>query len=158
MHSKILRRTIHWVIALFAALLLTSVASAQTIEAAALVQPEAFAKELQSAGPKPAILFVGPKFLYTQAHVAGAEFIGPASNPQSMEDLRKRVAATPKNARIVLYCGCCPWDHCPNIRPAYSELHKLGFTNVKVLYMPTSLGKDWVEKGYPVEKGEANAR
>ena len=133
-------------------------ASAQTIEAVALVQPEAFAKELQSGGPKPTILFVGPKFLYTQAHVAGAEFIGPASNPQSMEDLRKRVAAIPKNARIVLYCGCCPWDHCPNIRPAYSELRKLGFTSVKVLYMATSLGKDWVEKGYPVEKGEATAR
>src|SRR3954471_11494051 len=158
MHSRMTRTMTQWVITVFAALLLTSVASAQTIEAAALVQPETFAKELQSGGARPVILFVGPKFLYTQAHVAGAEFIGPASNPHSIDDLRKRVAAMSKSAHIVLYCGCCPWDHCPNIRPAYSELHKFGFTNVKVLYMATSLGKDWVEKGYPTEKGEAVAK
>jgi thiosulfate/3-mercaptopyruvate sulfurtransferase len=150
--------TIQSVITFFAALLLTSVASAQTIDAAALVQPEAFAKQLQATGAKPTILFVGPKFLYTQAHVAGAEFIGPASDAQSMERLKTRVSTMQKNAHIVLYCGCCPWEHCPNIRPAYGELHKLGFTNVKVLYMATSLGKDWVEKGYPVEKGEAAAQ
>jgi thiosulfate/3-mercaptopyruvate sulfurtransferase len=147
-----------WVIASVTVLLLASAATAQNIDPAALIQPETLARQLQSGGTKPIILYVGPKFLYTQAHLPGAEFIGPASNPQSMEELKKRVAALPKNSQIVLYCGCCPWDHCPNIRPAYGELHKLGFTNLKAVYMPTSLGKDWVEKGYPVEKGEAGSK
>jgi thiosulfate/3-mercaptopyruvate sulfurtransferase len=141
-----------------AVVLLAAGAPAQTIDASALVQPEVFAKQLQTASAKPTILYVGPKFLYTQAHISGAEFIGPASDPQSMDELRKRVATLPKNSQIVLYCGCCPWDHCPNIRPAYGELRKLGFTNVKALYMATSLGKDWVEKGYPTEKGGGGAK
>jgi rhodanese-related sulfurtransferase len=122
---------------------------------AGLIQPEALVKTLQSRGAKPVVLYVGPRFLYAQAHVPGAEFIGPASDPQSLETLRKRAAALKKNSHIVLYCGCCPWEHCPNVRPAFNELQKLGFTNIKALYLATSFGANWVEKGYPVEKGEA---
>jgi len=98
------------------------------------------------------VFYVGPRFLYAQARIPGAEFIGPASEPQSLENLRKRVALLPKTSAIVLYCGCCPWDHCPNIRPAYNELQKRGFTNVKALYIAKSFGSDWVDKGYPVDK------
>jgi hypothetical protein len=29
----------------------------------------------------------------------------------------------------------------------------MGFTNVKVLYIADNFGKDWVDKGYPVAKG-----
>ena len=120
----------------------------------ALMQPDALVKALQ-ANPKPTVLYVGPRFLYAQEHITGAEFIGPASDPQSLERLRKRATTLGKKAAIVLYCGCCPWEHCPNIRPAYKELHALGFTNVKALYLPTSFGTDWVEKKFPTEKGEA---
>ena len=121
---------------------------------AALIQPQVLLKALQSSSAKPTVLYVGPRFLYAQAHIRGAEFIGPASDPQSLDHLRKRVAALPRNSRIVLYCGCCPWEHCPNIRPAYTELQKTGFTGVKVLYLANSFGTDWVDKGYPVEKGQ----
>lgn len=124
---------------------------------AALVQPELLLKRIKAGGANPAILYVGPRFLYAQAHIPGAELIGSPSDSQSLDKLRKRVASLEKNASIVLYCGCCPWDHCPNIRPAFKELQKLGFTNVKALYLATSFGTDWVEKGYPVEKGEAAA-
>ncbi len=122
-----------------------------------LVQPEALAKSLQS-GAKPAIFYVGPKFLYTQAHIPGAEFIGSASDSQSLERLKARAASLKKDVSIVIYCGCCPWDHCPNIRPAYSALHKLGYTNLTALYLATSFGTDWVDKGYPVEKGGPAAK
>ena len=122
--------------------------------AAELIQPQGLLKALQSGLPKPLVLYVGPRFLYAQAHIRGAEFIGPASDPHSLDNLRKRVTALPRNSSIVLYCGCCPWDHCPNIRPAYKELQKIGFTGVKVLYLAKSFGADWVEKGYPVEKGQ----
>ena len=30
----------------------------------------------------------------------------------------------------------------------------MGFTNVKVLYLANNFGADWVDKGYPVAKGE----
>jgi len=121
---------------------------------AELIQPRELSKALQSGSVKPTVLYVGPRFLYAQAHIRGAEFIGPASDPHSLDNLRKRVTALPRNSSIVLYCGCCPWDHCPNIRPAYKELQKAGFTAVKVLYLANSFGTDWVEKGYPFEKGQ----
>jgi hypothetical protein len=30
----------------------------------------------------------------------------------------------------------------------------MGFTNVKVLYIVSNFGADWVDKGYPVAKGD----
>ncbi len=119
-----------------------------------LMNPEALVKILQaSKGPKPLILNVGPRLLYAQAHIPGAQFIGPGSDPQSLLLLRDRVKALSKTTLIVLYCGCCPWDVCPNVEPAYRALRSLGFTRVKVLYLPTNLGVDWVYKGYSTERG-----
>ena len=97
---------------------------------------------------------VGSHVLYSQAHIPGSEYIGPAASAAGSEQLRKRVASLPKNTYIVLYCGCCPWDHCPNVKPADDALHALGFTNVKVLYIANNFGTDWVDKGYPVAKGD----
>ncbi len=158
-HGMLFRRGCVAACALAAALLLmTQPAGAQKPElgpgSAALVQPEQLAKALQSRSAKPIVLYVGPPFLYQQAHIRGAEFIGPASEAPSLEKLRQRVARLPRTARIVLYCGCCPWEHCPNIGPAYHELAKMGFTKVKALYLANSFGTDWLDKGYPVEKGQ----
>ena len=118
---------------------------------AELIQPEDLLKVLKS-GKKPTLLYAGPRFLYAQAHIPGAEFIGAAGEVESLDKLRKRVASLSKNSAIVVYCGCCPWEHCPNIRPAFKELQKMGFTNVKALYFANSFGTNWVDKGYPVEK------
>ncbi len=122
---------------------------------AQLISPEDLVKILQASGSgKPLILNVGPRALYQQAHIPGAEYIGAGSDPRGIEQLRARVKSLPRNRFIVLYCGCCPWGHCPNVRPAYSELHSMGFTKVKVLYIADNLGTDWVYKGYPSVKGE----
>jgi hypothetical protein len=40
------------------------------------------------------------------------------------------------------------------VNPAYDLLRGIGFTNVKVLYLPNNFGADWAYKGYPVAKGE----
>jgi thiosulfate/3-mercaptopyruvate sulfurtransferase len=160
-HQRIFRA---WIL-IAAAVFVTVVAAAQSgglspaapelpPGSAELIQPQELLKALQSSSVKPTVLYVGPRFLYAQAHIRNAEFIGAASDPQSLDNLRKRVTALPRNAAIVLYCGCCPWEHCPNIRPAYKELRKTGFTGVKVLYLASSFGTDWVDKGYPVEKGQ----
>jgi thiosulfate/3-mercaptopyruvate sulfurtransferase len=120
-----------------------------------LINPEEMAKVIRSAkGEKPLILNVGPYLLYMQAHIPGAEYIGPSSDSQRMEALLKRVKSLPRDKFIVLYCGCCPWSHCPNVRAAYYELHKAGFTKAKVLYIANNLGVDWVYKGYPAIKGQ----
>ena len=119
-----------------------------------LIQPEELAKIVRSSkADKPLILQVGFHVLYQQAHIPQAEYIGPASGAEGLQQLRKRVAALPHSQLIVLYCGCCPWSKCPNVNPAYGELHAMGFTNVKVLYVADNFGKDWVDKGYPVAKG-----
>jgi thiosulfate/3-mercaptopyruvate sulfurtransferase len=129
-----------------------SAASAQTLGKEQLLAPEGLVKLLQSGRPKPLILNVGPRMLYLQAHIPGAEFIGPGSEPQGIAALKQRVKGLPKTTSMVLYCGCCPWQHCPNVAPAYQQLRSMGFTKVKVLYMATNLGVDWVYKGYPTER------
>jgi hypothetical protein len=92
--------------------------------------------------------------MYMQAHIPGSEYIGPSSDSQGMESLLRRVKPLPRNTFIVLYCGCCPWNQRPNVRPAYYQLHKAGFTKVKVLYIADNFGADWVYKGYPTVKGQ----
>ena len=118
-----------------------------------LIRPEELAKALQSS-TKPLILNVGPRVIYVQGHIAGAEYIGPTAKPDGLEKLRARVASLPRDSFLVIYCGCCPWEHCPNIRPAHKQLKDMGFTKLKVLYIGTSFGSDWVQKGYPTAKGE----
>ncbi len=118
-----------------------------------LIQPEELAKALKSA-QKPVVLYVGPRFLYRQAHVPGAEYIGMGDSPEGKEKLRTRAASLGKAASVVIYCGCCPWEHCPNVRPAYAELKKAGLTRVRVLYLATNFATDWKGKGYPVASGD----
>jgi hypothetical protein len=122
---------------------------------AALISPEELVKILQSQeGQKPLILSIGPRLLWAQAHIPGAEFIGPTSDAAAVQLLRDRVKSLPRSASVVLYCGCCPWSHCPNVEPAYQELRRLGFTKVKVLYIANNLGADWVYKSYPTVRGQ----
>ncbi|MGC2696522.1 MAG: rhodanese-like domain-containing protein [Candidatus Angelobacter sp.] len=147
-------------IALFAGTLFSSPAPAKPapddIPAASRMQPEELARAIKAGGAqKPVILYVGPQMFYIQAHIPGAEFIGQTGKPEGMEKLRARAASLAKDAPIVIYCGCCPWDHCPNIRPAFAELKKAGFTRVRVLYLATSFGADWpTNKGFPIATGE----
>ncbi len=110
------------------------------------------AKTLQS-GSGPAIFMVGPRILYNGDHIKGAAFAGPAGNAAGLTLLREQTARLPKDTAIVIYCGCCPMEHCPNIRPAFAALRDAGFQNVKVLRIPTNLVTDWTNRGYPVEKG-----
>jgi rhodanese-related sulfurtransferase len=128
---------------------------ASSIPATRLINPDELVKLLQkSADEKPLMIQVGSHVLFSQAHIPGSEFIGPASSETGLLQLRKRVESLPRTKLIVLYCGCCPWGHCPNVKPADDALHAMGFTNAKVLYISDNFGTNWVDKGYPVAKGE----
>jgi rhodanese-related sulfurtransferase len=151
-------KTIRFLLPLFFLLAFVSLALAQSeLEpgGAALIQPADLAKMLDSTvHNRPLVLSVGPRMLYQQAHIAGAEYIGAGSTPAGIDALRARLKSLPKTTTIVLYCGCCPWGHCPNIRPAYKEVTAMGFKNVKALYIANNFGADWVDKGYPTTKGQ----
>ena len=128
---------------------------ASFIPAAGLMNPDELVKILKSSkGEKPLMIQVGSHVLFQQAHIPGSEYIGPASSENGLQQLRRRVETLPRNKAIIIYCGCCPWSHCPNVKPADDALHSLGFTNVKVLYMANNFGADWVDKGYPVANGD----
>jgi len=128
---------------------------AAELASAVQIEPEALSKLLQaSKGEKPVVLHVGFKNFYAQAHIPGSDYAGPGSTPDGLEVLRKRVASLQHKQLIVLYCGCCPWDKCPNAKPAYDELHAMGFTNVKVVHIADNFGANWVNAGLPVTKGE----
>ena len=128
---------------------------ANTVPQAQLMQPTELVKLLKSAGAdRPVVFQVGSFVMFQQAHIPNAGFAGPGSQANGSILLKKFSAPLKKGQLIVIYCGCCPWGRCPNIGPAYKELHDLGFTNVKALYLANNFGDDWVSKGYPVERGE----
>jgi hypothetical protein len=127
--------------------------SASSIPQAQLIQPEELNSVLHAGGAdKPLVLQVGSRVLFAQAHIAGSEYAGPGSQPEGLQQLQKRVSSLPRQTLIVLYCGCCPWNRCPNVGPAFKLLQGQGFARVKVLYVANNLGTDWVDKGYPVER------
>ena len=128
---------------------------ASLIPSSRLINPEDLVKVLQSTkGEKPLVVYVGPHVLYAQAHIPGSEYVGQVSSQYGLDQLRKGVESLPRKKFIVIYCGCCPWSHCPNVKPADDALQAMGFTNVKVLYIADNFGADWVDKGYPTAKGE----
>jgi rhodanese-related sulfurtransferase len=128
---------------------------ATAIPTTRLINPEELVKLMQTSGKeKPLMIQVGSHVLFSQAHIPGSEYIGPASSESGVQQLRKRVESLARTKFIVLYCGCCPWGRCPNVKPADDALRTMGFSNVKVLYIADNFGTNWVDKGYPVAKGE----
>jgi thiosulfate/3-mercaptopyruvate sulfurtransferase len=118
------------------------------------VQPAGFAKELATGKSKPTILFVGFQRLYSAGHIKGAQYHGSGGRPEGLAEIKKWADPLPRATDLVLYCGCCPLDHCPNLRPPFSMLRAMGFTNLRALLLPTSFAVDWADKGLPYEKGE----
>jgi thiosulfate/3-mercaptopyruvate sulfurtransferase len=122
--------------------------------AAQTVQPADFAKELAGGKSSPTILFVGFQRLFTAGHIKGAQYHGSGGKPEGLAEIRKWADLLPRSTNLVLYCGCCPMEKCPNIRPAFTALREMGFTNLRVLILPNSFAADWAEKGLPYEKGQ----
>lgn len=91
---------------------------------------------------KPIVFSIGPG-----AVIKNSVDIGPAK--ENLQKLKQALGNLPKDANIVIYCGCCPFEHCPNIRPAFSLLNKMKFTNHKLLNLPQNIKVDWIDKGYP---------
>jgi thiosulfate/3-mercaptopyruvate sulfurtransferase len=151
-------------VAVFAAMTTHSIfaaagdAPADPRTAAQTVKPAAFAKELAESKPadKPTVVCVAPHALYLGGHLPGALYHGPGSTPEGIADLKKWAQPVPRSTNIVIYCGCCPMEHCPNLRPAFVALRDMGFTHVRALLIPTNFYTDWVKPGYPYEKSASD--
>jgi len=119
------------------------------------VEPKDLVAQVQSKGVKPPIFHVGFPVLYRGKHIPFSVFAGPGSKTEGLDALKAAVAKLSRNQEVVIYCGCCPFDRCPNLRPAIALLKQMGFTNVKALDLPTNFAADWVDHGYPVDEGSA---
>lgn len=130
-----------------------SLIHADSIPQSELIQPDELNRLLKAQdGEKPIVLQVGSLLMFRQAHIPGAEYAGVASEAVGLQQLQGRVAPFAHSTFIVLYCGCCPWNRCPNVGPAFKLLRDFGFTHVKVLYLANDFGTDWVDKGFPVDR------
>ena len=111
-----------------------------------LLAPADLAKVLNDPkSAKPIVYCIG-----MDAVIKGSIDVGPTMMPKNLNTLKQKVGKLPKNASIVVYCGCCPFSRCPNIRPAMELLKSMQFTNYKLLNLPQNVKVDWLDKGYPV--------
>lgn len=113
-----------------------------------LMAPADLAKTLNNPKtPQPVVYCIG-----MDAIIKGSIDVGPTMMPENLNNLKQKVSKLPKNAPIVVYCGCCPFSRCPNIRPAMKLLKDLQFTNYKLLNLPQNVKVDWIDKGYPLSE------
>ena len=130
-------------------------AAADSVTAADLIQPLDLAPLLAlPAERRPLLLHVGFKTLYRSAHISGSRYVGPDSKPEGVRALRAALKPVPRDRPVVLYCGCCPWTDCPNVRPAFRAARRMGFKNVRVLYFAKTLRVNALDQGLPESQGD----
>lgn len=112
-----------------------------------LMEPASLAASLKNNKSLPLIFSVGPA-----ASIPNSIEIGMVKNNANLVKFKKQLKGIQKNKKIVVYCGCCPYDHCPNVRPAIDVLKQMGFINYYLLDLPQNIKKDWIDKGFPVVK------
>ncbi len=112
-----------------------------------LIEPSELARIINdSNAKKPIIYSVGPG-----GDIKGSVEMGDAQEKENLNKLKSAVINLSRDTEIVLFCGCCPFEHCPNIRPSFELLNKLKFTNHKLLNLSHNLKVDWIDKGYPMK-------
>ncbi len=110
-----------------------------------LIEPKDLATQIKSQNAlQPLLISVGPGGL-----IKGSVEVGPANDKANLKKLKQLLAKEKKDRDIVIYCGCCPFEKCPNIRPAFTLLNNLKFTNHKLLNLPHNIKMDWINKDFP---------
>ena len=110
-----------------------------------LMDPALLANAITADTGLPVIICVGPG-----ASIPHSINVGPTKEKTAVTKLKKELSKLPKDAKVLVYCGCCPFKDCPNVRPAIDALKAMNFTNYFLLDIPNNLKKDWIDKGYPV--------
>lgn len=111
-----------------------------------LLEPSVLASQLNlPEDQRPVIIDVGPAGV-----IKDAQPTGPAEHADGIKNLKAILKNVPKTKEVVIYCGCCPFTKCPNIRPAFKTLLSMGFKDPKLLNLSHNLKADWIDKGYPL--------
>lgn len=140
----------YWVAPLFVLMLTTSLVRCQVNPVNwtqdQLMDPGVLASRIQKNETLPVIINVGPGAIIPNSLDAGM-----GNSKEGIQKLKQLVSAYPKDTSIVIYCGCCPFEHCPNVRPAIDALKGAGFTHYFLLNLPHNIRTDWISKGYPTK-------
>lgn len=111
-----------------------------------LIEPATLADILKNPkADKPLIFNIG-----VVDDIKGARNMGASSEKENLARFKTTLAKLPKSTPMIVYCGCCPFDRCPNIRPAFQAMKDGGFTKGLLLNLPTNVNTDWISKGYPL--------
>jgi len=113
-----------------------------------LIEPGKLASIINDpSASQPLILNIGPA-----GAIKNSIKIGATNEKENLDKLKDILLKESKDKMIVIYCGCCPFKNCPNIRPAFELLTKMNFTNAKLLSLFNNLKMDWINQGYPMNK------
>jgi hypothetical protein len=112
-----------------------------------LTKPSALAATLKANKDVPVIFSVGPS-----AVIPNSIDIGMVKDEKNLDEFKKQLSNLPGSTNILIYCGCCPYEHCPDVRPAIAALQSMKFTNYHLLDLPHNIKTDWIAKGYPVKE------
>ncbi len=112
-----------------------------------LIEPSELTAAIKNQKTAPMIFSVGPA-----ATIPHSIDIGMVKDKANLDKFKNELNKLPKQTKIVVYCGCCPYEHCPNVRPAIDVLKEMKFTNYFLLNLPNNIKKDWIDKGYPTTK------
>ena len=142
----------------FAAMLMLAGSCAKpapSIQPSDLIQIDELAAILaDSTAGHLALVHVGFEPLYRSGHIPGSKYVGAGSKPDGLAGLKQYLSTLPAEQPVVLYCGCCPWTDCPNVRPAFQVAKETGRSHIRVLYITGNLERDWIAKGLPIVKGD----
>src|ERR1035438_6167975 len=107
---------------------LAAVAALAAAADLALVQPADLTAQLAGKlGARPAVFMVGPNRLYRRKHIPGSVYAGPGQSETGLALLKAEARKPPRGPDAVGSSGCCPWDRCPNVKPAVEMLKQMGF-------------------------------
>lgn len=110
------------------------------------VDPKTLAETLKAKGAHAPILNIGiVEDIQDAKHIGN---LGKADGVRALEAFEKTLPS--KNDEVIIYCGCCQLDTCPNVLTALRVLRERGYTNVRILNLPDDLETDWKAHGYPM--------
>lgn len=116
-----------------------------------LMAPADLAARIRS-GTEPLVICVGPSGL-----IKGSIEAGPAREAANLDKLKALLDKADRNREVVIYCGCCPFVHCPNVRPAFNLLIAMHFTHPRLLDLSHNIKTDWLDHSYPVKEDAGHA-